>query len=218
MEHYKIEGAKIRVVPFGANLPGCPDLEGARACIAKRPARQCRLLFVGLDWERKGGPQALELLDILTRAGLDASLTVVGARPNLPAKDTAAPRVRFVDRISKTTPAGCEKIAWLIAESHFLVLPTRADCSPIILCEANAYAVPCLTTDVGGIPTIVRDGMNGKMFSPATFPQACATFILELFSDDARYRAMAESSFREYQLRLNWQTACRLTKKYLLEI
>ena len=92
----------------------------------------------------------------------------------------------------------------LIAESHFLILPSRAEAFGIVFCEAASFGVPSLATRAGGIPTAVRDGGNGKTFPLGTPPAEYAAFIRQHFADYASYEALARSAFREYETRLNW--------------
>ena len=91
--------------------------------------------------------------------------------------------------------------------AHFLVAPSTADCSPVALCEANAHAVPALTTRIGGIPTIVRDEVNGKLFAKDADPVEYCSYVLDLVGNRRRYREFAHASFEEYRRRLNWAVA-----------
>ncbi|MBK8598554.1 MAG: glycosyltransferase family 4 protein [Holophagales bacterium] len=75
---YGVDPSRVKVIPFGANLDEIP----ARAeCLAARPSPPLRLLFIGRDWIRKGGPIALGALRELHARGRDVTLTVVGASP-----------------------------------------------------------------------------------------------------------------------------------------
>jgi glycosyltransferase involved in cell wall biosynthesis len=65
--------------------------------------------------------------------------------------------VKFLGYISKSTQEGSEQIDRLLSDAHFLMLPTRADCTPYVIPEANSFGLPCITTNVGGIPTMVKD-------------------------------------------------------------
>lgn len=59
MKHYDLTEDKVKVVPFGANVDDSPDKDQVKAIIEQR-SRQClHLLFIGVDWERKGGATAL---------------------------------------------------------------------------------------------------------------------------------------------------------------
>jgi glycosyltransferase involved in cell wall biosynthesis len=66
--------------------------------------------------------------------------------------------------IPKNTKTGQALLESLLADAHFLVLPTRADCVPVVIAEANSVGLPVVTSNVGGIPTVVRTDVNGAMF------------------------------------------------------
>ena len=51
----------------------------------------------------------------------------------------------------------------LLMDSALLLVPTRADCSPIAFCEANGFGLPAVSTDTGGVSSLVRDGENGLL-------------------------------------------------------
>jgi glycosyltransferase involved in cell wall biosynthesis len=110
----------------------------------------------------------------------------------------------FVD---KSTEWGRAELQSLFAESHFLILPSEAECYGLVLCEANAYGVPCLASSVGGIPTIIRNGVNGRLFDDRNDGSSFAQFVLSVFGDHVRYQALAHTSYEEYRARLNWQVS-----------
>ena len=53
----------------------------------------------------------------------------------------------------------------LFSTADFFILPSRAECAAIAFCDANAFGLPVFTTDVGGISSFVRHGVNGYMLS-----------------------------------------------------
>src|SRR6266704_2473055 len=59
IEDYHANKEIVHVVNFGANLDKPPSKE---RILAKRKSDQCRLLFIGVDWQRKGGEIAFETL------------------------------------------------------------------------------------------------------------------------------------------------------------
>jgi glycosyltransferase involved in cell wall biosynthesis len=78
---------------------------------------------------------------------------------------------------------------------------------PVALAEANSFGLPSLSTKVGGIPTVIRDGKNGFTFHLDESPERYCDFIEKMMSSKADYRELALSSFKEYSERLNWHTA-----------
>ena len=116
--------------------------------------------------------------------------------------------------IFKFVPDAFHRFDQFFATSHFLILPARAEAFGVVLCEANSFGLPCLATTVGGIPTIIRDGVNGRLFPPED-PQAIATAVRAIYADQAAYASLAESSFREYEARLNWRVAGQTVRRLL---
>jgi glycosyltransferase involved in cell wall biosynthesis len=205
IEYYQADPAKVKVVPFGANIETSKSIDEIKDSIDARPSNQCKLLFLAVDWFRKGGDVALKVVQELNKRGLNAELTVVGCQPAI--EDSLPPFVKPLGFISKSTKEGKQKIDRLIAESHFLILPSLADCSPIVLCEANSLGTPCLSSKVGGIPTIIRDDINGHTFETNFNVGEYCDYIIQLFSNYNHYKQLALSSFNEYQSRLNWSVA-----------
>jgi glycosyltransferase involved in cell wall biosynthesis len=208
IELYGADPAKVKVIPFGANIASAQQrtLDQVTRMIDARPRDRCRLLFVGIGWERKGGDVAVEVARLLNERGLPTELTMLGSNPPDP---SALPGfVKAIGYVDKKTEAGREQFDRLFGGSHFLILPARAEAFGVVLCEANSYGVPNLATRVGGIPTIVRDGKNGVLFPPDDAP-SMADVVLDLLRDYRRYRELASSSFEEYRARLNWDVIGR---------
>jgi glycosyltransferase involved in cell wall biosynthesis len=87
------------------------------------------------------------------------------------------------------------------------LLPTLADCTPVVFSEASAMGVPILSRNVGGISDVVRDGANGFLFDTDAPAAVYADRIVELMSRPKDYTELAFSSLREYEQRLNWNVS-----------
>jgi glycosyltransferase involved in cell wall biosynthesis len=190
----------VTVIPFGANLDEVPDPSIASS---RRPGGGCRLLFLGRDWERKGGDLAVEALLHLQQAGVEAELTVCGCVP--PPRWEATDGLNVIPRLDQRDPAHRRELRRLLAESSFLLLPTRADCSPVVFCEAAAYGLPTITTATGGVTEIVRDGVNGFALPPEAGGDAYADVIERVWSDGPTYAALAAGARQQYEERLSWR-------------
>lgn len=213
---YGADPAKVKVVPFGANIENELNFTVVADAIHTRPRDCCKLLFLGVDWLRKGGNIAYQVAEKLNQTGLKTELTVLGCQPEI---DQPLPDfVHTPGFISKSTKAGREQIRQLILESHFLILPTLADCTPIVFSEANSLGVPCLSTKVGGVPTIIKDGMNGQLFAKDAHITEYCDYIINLFSSFDGYQTLALSAFNEYKSRLNWSVAGQTVQELLKTI
>jgi glycosyltransferase involved in cell wall biosynthesis len=200
---YGVDSTKVSVIPFGANLEQPPS---ALEVLRDRQSRAhslspCRLLFIGIDWERKGGDIAFQTLLELLQRNIAAELVVVGA---VPPPHIRHEKLTIIPRLDKNLPLHRQRLDQLFQQSHFLLLPSRAECYGISLCEASAFGLPVLTTAVGGISTVVRNGRNGYKLPLAATGVDYANLLVKLLSDRLRYQQLAVSSRSEYDQRLNW--------------
>jgi glycosyltransferase involved in cell wall biosynthesis len=216
IDYYQAEPDKVKVVTFGANVESNLNIAEIKNLIASRPTNQCKLLFLGIDWFRKGGNVALEVAKKLNNSGLNTELTVVGCQPIV--EGSLPDFVKPLGFIQKSTPEGKNKIYQLIANSHFLILPSLADCTPIVFCEANSLGVPCVSRKVGGIPSIIKDDLNGKLFDKDSDSTEYCEYIYNLFMNYSEYQNLALSAFHEYESRLNWKVAGEKIKELLTTI
>ena len=213
---YGADPAKVKVVPFGSNVDSPFDSKTIKDVIKSRSSDRCKLLFLTIDWERKGGDVAFQVAKKMNQSGLITELTVVGCQPKI--AESLPDFIKSLGFISKSSNEGKQKIQDLILESHFLILPTLADCTPIVFCEANSLGVPCLSTTVGGVPTIIKNGINGQLFDKNADIAEYCDYITRLFDRYSDYQSLALSAFNEYQSRLNWGVAGKTVKDLLKTI
>lgn len=204
-EDYGAPAGKLIVHPFGANLPRIPTADELRRAIAERNQDPCRLIFAGVDWVRKGGDIAIAIAQQLNDRGIACELDVIGMEPSADHK----PWLRAHGFLSRKDPQATERRAALFARADFLVLPSRADCTPIVLNEAAAYGLPTVTTAVGGIPEIVGDTGWAKAFPVGTPVEVFANWIERAYCDRAQYERLAWLGRHEYDRRLNWASFAR---------
>lgn len=202
---YNADPTKISIVPFGANLDFVPSGEEVKAIIAKRIlSSNLKLLLLGVDWKRKGGDVAIRVAEQLNKAGINTTLHIVGIR-HLPAH-VKNEHVINHGYISKASPEGQAKLSSIISDSNFLILPSLADCTPVVFSEANAFGVPCLVSNVGGHSSIIKNDINGKVFSNTGFVEDSVKYILKLVESKNDYRNLCSSSYDMYLSRLNWKS------------
>lgn len=216
IDNYHINPDKIKVVPFGANIDCKRNLNDIKDIINSRSIKTLNLLFIGVDWIRKGGDLAVNITKKLNDLGIKTTLHIVGIE-KLPFENTPDYIVNH-GYISKSSQEGISKIEQLFINSHFLLLPSVADCTPVVYSEANSFGLPCISTNVGGIPTIIRNDINGKIFSLKSDIAEWSNYISNIFTDKSKYNALCLSSFGEYENRLNWNVAGKTIMNLMKDI
>lgn len=186
------------VVPFGVNFDDLPTV-----CPTKPPLSTLKLLFVGLDWTRKGGDIAVAALDALLADGIDAELTIVGRCPE---RHRTHPAITYAGFLDKNRPRDVAKLTRLYADAHLLLLPSRGDCTPIVVTEAMAHGTPVLATDVGGIPAQVGGDGAGRILPPYSDARLWADTIRDITATSERYQWASDASFDRAGRRFSWST------------
>ena len=193
--------SKIKVIPIGANMENTPSAEDVEKAIQARERGKCNLLFVGVEWVRKGGAIAVAVAGELQKRGVSVRLDIVGCVPPVPVPDF----VKVHGFVSKRTAEGCALMARLYRESHFFLLPTQAEAYGVVFVEALAHGLPGLGCRVGGVPTIIQDGVNGWLFPPDAPASLYADRIQSLLQSPEAYTDLCRSAFRVAQTRLSWK-------------
>lgn len=198
VQDYGARPEQIHLAAYGANLENPPPAHATQRRALQGP---CKLLFVARDFVRKGGNIALGTLATLKSMGIPSSLTVVGT--DLP-PDANRDDVEVIVYLDKNNPADARRLSDLYLDSHFLVFPTKADCSPISLCEAAAHGLPVVSSNVGGISDIVSDDVTGALIPAGAPAEDFGRRIAELWSNPERYKAMVRAAREAFEQRLNW--------------
>jgi glycosyltransferase involved in cell wall biosynthesis len=172
---YGVPEEKVAVIPPGVDLEAWRPGSWSR----ERSAGTVRTLFVGGDFERKGG-----------RSLLDAARRL-RAEPGAPRIELhLVTRSAVVDEpgvvVHRGLSAGDPALIELYRSADIFCLPSTGDCLPIALAEAGAAGLPLVSTPVGAIPEIVRPGVTGELVRPGDTAELAA--VLRRLASDTEYR------------------------------
>lgn len=144
------------VIEFGANI----EEKDIKPSMPYRIGQTMNVLFSGVDWQRKGGDIAVETVRLLNEHGIKSKLVIAGIE-HLPEKYKSLSFVENLGFLNKNNPEQYRKYINALSTAHIFILPTKAECSAIVYCEASAFGLPIFTYDTGGVKNYVRDGING---------------------------------------------------------
>lgn len=202
IDAYGLDPDRVAILPFGANMEKLPSESDVMAAIAARPRDRFELLFIGVDWSRKGGDIAVEATERLNALGYPTRLTVVGAEPPEAAMRSGV--VDYVGWIRKREPEGEKQLAELFSRAHALILPTQAECFGVVMVEAAAFGAPSIVTRTGGTPSAVKEGVSGELIPLEAGGEAFAAALAALFADRDAYEKRASAAFEHYWAELDW--------------
>jgi len=153
---------------------------------------QPEILFVGLDWKRKGGPDLVEAYKRVRETCPEARLTIVGASPEL--------QIPNCEVIGKVSP---DELDSYYQRASIFCLPTYLEPFGIVFIEAMTAHLPIVATRVGAIPDFVEEGKNGFLVEPGDVP-AIADALLQLLKNPQLCQSFGKSSFQLTQDRYSW--------------
>ena len=141
--------------------------------------RKNSILFVGYLSERKGIEVLLESMSIVVKSIPDATLTVVGSGKTQYLNKLAdlIEKYRLSNAVSLVGPKLSSSIAQELSCVNIYILPTFLDNSPNSLAEALAVGTPSIASRVGGIPSMINNGINGVLFNKGDSAQLSEKII-----------------------------------------
>ncbi|UJP66000.1 glycosyltransferase family 4 protein [Mongoliitalea daihaiensis] len=195
------------LVKMGANL----DRSSSYQVKERNSSKIFSLLFIGVDWKRKGGPIVLESLDILEQRGFSFQLTIIGCIP-----DVQRSYMHVIPFLDKNNAADAERLEMHLKEADVLFMPTRADCTPIAFGEANAYGVPVISTHTGGVSDMIENHVNGILLDYHAPHVAYADVLESLIENPEHLEKLSKQARKKYEEELNWNTWAERLKEILI--
>ena len=165
---YHADPARVHVVPLGVDhaifAPG--HRPHARRALGIRDDA-LMMLFVGRIQALKGVDLALETLVELRDRGRDALLAIVGGpsgadgRPTLADLHDRVAEAGVIDRVSFIAPQAHQLLSTWMRAADVTLVPSRSESFGLVALESSACGTPVVASDVGGLSTLVDEGVNG---------------------------------------------------------
>ena len=182
---YGVEQSRISVV--GGGLPY--DDPPAPQPLTDEPS----ILFIGRDFERKGGRVLLEAFDLVRKRVPSATLSIVGA-----GRDFGVPGVTGYGKVGDR-----QELGNLFRRARALCLPSLYEPYGLVLIEAMAHGIPCVGSAVQSIPEILDEGRAGLLVAPGDADEL-AEALIRLLTDDELAGSLAACGPRRVAESLTW--------------
>ncbi len=183
-------------------------------------------LFVGTDFERKGGHDLIEAYERVASELPEVHLILAGFDPLRPNPDllehswvSDARRRRVAASVDTLQQQGrLTQLAMvsptrlrdeIFPRADIFVMPTRAEGFGFTNVEAMSFGLPVISSTVGPADEIVVDGQTGVLVEPGDV-QALAAAMAELATSRGRTRRMAAAARRRFDERF---TVARFRKE-----
>jgi glycosyltransferase involved in cell wall biosynthesis len=186
VEHYGLSPSRILRVNGGCNVPNIESPD------PRRYERQ-NVLFIGVDWDRKGGPELLQAFEKVRDRYPRATLTIVGCSPHV-----SAPGIEVVGKVPQ------DQIASFLARATLFCMPSKREPFGIAYLEAMRAGLPVIASDFGATPDFVHNGQNGYRVDPDDI-DALARRIEEIIADPAKAQKMGQFGQELVLAQYTWQ-------------
>jgi glycosyltransferase involved in cell wall biosynthesis len=197
-ELYGIDASKVKRIGVGANLKNPP------AHPQPAPRENKTILFVGLDWERKGGPELIAAFHRLRERHGDARLLIVGASPPL--------KMARCEIIGRVAP---EKVPEYYAQAAIFCLPTRIEPFGIAFIEAMMHALAVAAPRHGAMLDYIEEKDTGVLYEPGD-PEDIARALTWLLDHPAERQAIAARGFQAVRSLYTWDAVGRRLRTEIL--
>jgi len=190
---YGVEPDKIEVAGAGPNHYADPLPHG--------PYDARTILFIGREWERKGGPFILEAFRRVRQELPDAKLVVIGCEP--PIEEDG---VDIVGPIKKDQEGGLKKLLRYYSGASIFCIMSTFEPFGIVIIEAQNSFVPCVVPARFAFTETVVDGVTGRHV-PEDDPVVLADTFMELLTNPAKLEAMGRAGHRHVRENFTWEKA-----------
>jgi L-malate glycosyltransferase len=142
--------------------------------------------------------RAVDTVEIFARVSekIPARLLMIGDGPDRSQAEWLAQRKGIQDRVHFL--GKLPSVNDLLPLADLMLMPSEMESFGLVALEAMACRVPTIATQVGGIPELIEDGVNGWLF-PVGDVDAMARAAIDLLTDDAKREAMATAGRRTAQ-------------------
>jgi glycosyltransferase involved in cell wall biosynthesis len=192
LENYEVEKEKVKTVYAGANIKSKPEF-------AKNYGSKL-LLFVGIDFHRKGGWILLKAFKKVKKEIPKAELVIVGSRPKINQEGlTIKGRIPWEKQ---------SQLMDLYKRASIFVMPSIQENFGHVFLEAMAYKTPCVGTKTGGVPEIIEDKVTGFLVQPYD-DQTLAEKIITLLEDETSMKKMGERGQKRFEKYFTWDIVAK---------
>lgn len=166
---------------------------------------QIHILFLNRIVPGKGAEQLIEAAALLAASHPEARFRIVG--PDSALCQVLREQIQNLglqNRVILCPPVTGQAKQRAFLESDIYVLPSRAEGLSVAMLEAMSYALPCVVTPVGAVPSILLDGKQA-LIVPVGDSEALARALARLLGDGALRRRLGMAARELIERRFNWE-------------
>ncbi|MCH6236780.1 glycosyltransferase family 4 protein [Cognataquiflexum rubidum] len=197
LNQYHIDASKVKCVFAGANI----SQENISYPLSRYQAK--KILFVGVDWVRKGGPELVEAFKLVLQKHPNAQLDIVGCDPGI---DVA--NVQIWGKLP------IHEVKKFYENASVFCMPSKREPFGIVYLEAMAHKLPIVALKIGALPDFVDDGKSGYLVDFMDI-QGLADKLCILLENPDLCQQMGELAFEKVRQQYSWNSSIQGIKEYI---
>ena len=209
-EDHGADPSRVHVVPLGANLVPEP---GATFDDVSVPTRDggIEIVVVAADPERKRVSLCADVAEELQKRGWKARLHYVGPRHEICGRRV----VEWAGQLDHRVESDRARHREILRSAHVAMLPSVSEMYGIAPIESAAFGRPSIVSAVGGLTTVVQDGVTGRCLPVDTPVAGWIDAIESMAIPTDRYRAYSTAALRRHEAELNWGAWGRRVRTFI---
>ena len=161
----------------------------------KRDDNVIKFLFLGAINKAKGIYDMLDVIKEIKNTLKGKALFYIGGIGEVVKMNEIINQYKIDEIVQYVGWVDGEKKIELFNMSHVFILPSYIEGVPISILEAETYHLPIIATNVGGVESIMNDGVNGFLLKPGD-KVSLKNAIIELISNKGLREMMGNSSYQ----------------------
>jgi len=183
---YQVSPDRISVIGYGVNLDNLVPSD--------KPRSPKQALYIGYDFERKGGPTILEAFARVHQDDPEAALVIIGpARP-----DRVPAGVEWLGPVMDR-----ELVADFLRTSAVFVMPSVCEPFGLVFLEAMANQLPCIGSTRDAMPEIITEGETGYLVEPGD-SEALAERMQQILGNPQLQQRLGQAASLRVQQHFTW--------------
>lgn len=194
---YGMEPGKVITLGAGINIDELP------IPVPDKDYSNGSLLFIGVDFVRKGGLDLVNAFRIVREKVPHATLHIVGPRERITAVPEL-PGIVWHGFFDKNVPEHMVKLRRLLDDASLFVMPSLYEPFGIAPLEAMAHEIPCVVSNAWALPEIVPDDVCGRLVQPGKWEEL-ADVTIELLKDPSLLERFGKSGRKHVEQFYTWE-------------
>lgn len=161
-----------------------------------------RILFVGIDFKRKGGELLLKAFELLEKEVNNVELIIAG--PDIKKEEG---NVKFVGKLSR------KELSDLFSKCDIFCMPSRFEAYGLAFIEALIYGLPIVAYNDFEMPYFVQNDVNGYLINEYNKEELYSTLKNVLFNANIKKRIISKN--KEYNEYYSWNSVTNRIKHYI---